>query len=109
MNETLKALYDSFYQPLDLTTEKQEIEACHWQLIEKLDKPERKLVLRIIDAKDRSAELQESWTGRSFCLSGCRGVKLSQWARHAATGCTRCPSSGRRSASRFRPPPRPQS
>lgn len=46
MNETLKALYDSFYQPLDLTTEKQEIEACHWQLIEKLDKPERKLVLR---------------------------------------------------------------
>ena len=30
MNETLKALYDSFYRkPLDLTTEKQEIEACH--------------------------------------------------------------------------------
>lgn len=29
MNETLKALYDSFYQPLDLTAEKQEIETCH--------------------------------------------------------------------------------
>ncbi|MBR5537722.1 MAG: hypothetical protein IKU58_07460 [Clostridia bacterium] len=57
MNETLKALYDSFYQPLDLTAEKQEIETCHQQLIEKLDKPERKLVLRIIDAKDRSTEL----------------------------------------------------
>ena len=57
MNETLKALYDSFYQPLDLTAEKQETEACHRQLIERLDKPERKLVLRIIDAKDRSAEL----------------------------------------------------
>ena len=57
MNETLKALYDSFYHPLDLTAEKQEIEACHRQLIERLDKPERKLVLRIIDAKDRSAEL----------------------------------------------------
>ena len=57
MNETLKALYDSFYQPLDLTVEKQEIETCHRQLIERLDKPERKLVLRIIDAKDRSAEL----------------------------------------------------
>lgn len=57
MNETLKALYDSFYQPLDLTAEKQEIEICHRQLIERLDKPERKLVLRIIDAKDRSAEL----------------------------------------------------
>lgn len=57
MNEALKALYDSFYQPLDLTAEKQEIETCHRQLIERLDKPERKLVLRIIDAKDRSAEL----------------------------------------------------
>ena len=57
MNETLKALYDSFYQPLDLTAEKQEVESCHRQLIEKLDKPERKPVLRIIDAKDRSAEL----------------------------------------------------
>ena len=57
MNETLKALYDSFYQPLDLTAEKQEIKDCHQQLIERLDKPERKLVLRIIDAKDRSVEL----------------------------------------------------
>ena len=57
MNETLKALYDSFYQPLDLTAEKQEIKDCHQQLIERLDKPERKLVLRIIDAKDRSTEL----------------------------------------------------
>lgn len=58
MNETLKALYDSFYQPLDLKAEKQEIETCHRQLIERLDKPERKLVLCIIDAKDRSAELR---------------------------------------------------
>lgn len=57
MNETLKVLYDSFYQPLELTEEKQEIKDCHQQLIERLDKPERKLVLRIIDAKDRSAEL----------------------------------------------------
>ena len=57
MNETLKALYDSFYQPLELAEEKQEINNCHRQLIERLDKPERKLVLRIIDAKDRSAEL----------------------------------------------------
>lgn len=57
MNETLKVLYDSFYQPLDLTTEKQEIETCRRQLIERLDKPECKLVLRIINAKGRSAEL----------------------------------------------------
>ena len=57
MNETLKALCDIFYQPLALTEEKQEIKDCHRQLIERLDKPERKLVLRIIDAKDRTAEL----------------------------------------------------
>ena len=57
MNETLKALYDSFYQPLELAEEKQEVKDCHRKLIERLDKPERKLVLRIIDAKDRSAEL----------------------------------------------------
>ena len=56
MNETLKALYDSFYQPLDLTAEKQEIETCHRQLIEALDKPERRLVLQIIDNKDQIAE-----------------------------------------------------
>ena len=29
-----------------------EVETCHRQLIERLDKPERKLVLRIIDAQD---------------------------------------------------------
>ena len=56
MNETLKALYDSFYQPLDLTAEKQEIETCHRQLIERLDKPERKLVLQIIDAQNLMIE-----------------------------------------------------
>lgn len=56
MNEILKALYDSFYQPLDSAKEKQEIKDCHWQLIERLDKPERKLVLRIIDCKNQIAE-----------------------------------------------------
>lgn len=56
MNETLKALYDSFYTPLKLAELKQEIESCHKQLIERLGKPERKLVLQIIDCKDHIAE-----------------------------------------------------
>ena len=56
MNETMKALYDSFYTLPLLSEETQEINDCHRQLIEKLDKPERKLVLRIIDAKDHIAE-----------------------------------------------------
>ena len=56
MNEQLKALYDSFYEPLPATRLKQEIEACHQALIAALDKPERRLVLQIIDAKDQIAE-----------------------------------------------------
>lgn len=49
MNETLKLLYDRFYTPLLLAEFEQEAETCHRQLIERLDKSERKLVLRIID------------------------------------------------------------
>ena len=56
MNEILKALYDSFYDKLPATQLKAEIERCHQELIEKLDKPERKLVLQIIDCKDQIAE-----------------------------------------------------
>ena len=56
MNEMLKALYDSFYEKLPATQLKAETERCHQELIEKLDKPERKLVLQIIDCKDQIAE-----------------------------------------------------
>ena len=56
MNEMLKALYDSFYEKLPATQLGAEIERCHQELIEKLDKPERKLVLQIIDCKDQIAE-----------------------------------------------------
>ena len=56
MNEMLKALYDSFYDKLPATQLKAEIERCHQELIEKLDTPERKLVLQIIDCKDQIAE-----------------------------------------------------
>ena len=56
MNELLKALYDSFYEKLPATQRKAEIERCHQELIEKLDKPERKLVLQIIDCKDQMAD-----------------------------------------------------
>ena len=56
MNELLKALYDIFYEKLPATQPKAEIERCHQELIEKLSKPERKLVLQIIDCKDQIAE-----------------------------------------------------
>ena len=56
MNKTLTALYDSFYTPPQAADTRAEIKAIHKQLILKLDKPERRLVLRLIDAKDRLAE-----------------------------------------------------
>ena len=56
MNETLRLLYDRFYTPLPMVESEQEVENCHRQLIERLDKPERKLVLRIIDAQNLMIE-----------------------------------------------------
>ena len=52
MNKPLKDLYDCFYTPPELPVQKREIEECHQALIEVLEKPERRLVLQIIDAKD---------------------------------------------------------
>ena len=55
-NELLKGLYDCFYTQPELPAQKQEIEECHHALSEVLGKPERRLVLQIIDAKDRIVE-----------------------------------------------------
>lgn len=52
----IKELYDCFYTPPELSAPRQEIEECHKALIEVLEKPERRLVLQIIDPKDRIAE-----------------------------------------------------
>ena len=51
-NELLKGLYNCFYTPPELSEQENEVEECHKALIEVLAKPERKLVLRIIDAQD---------------------------------------------------------
>ena len=56
MNDTLKLLYERFYTPLPLEEYEQEVETCHRQLIERLEKPERKLVLRIIDTQNHIIE-----------------------------------------------------
>lgn len=56
MNELLRALYDNFYELFPETELKKEDEGCHRQLIEALDKPERRLVFQIIDDKDQIAE-----------------------------------------------------
>ena len=56
MNDTLKQLYNRFYISLPMSEAEQEIEACHRQLIERLERPERKLVLRIMAAQSLIAE-----------------------------------------------------
>lgn len=48
----LEALYDCFYVPPDFQMQRQEMAECRQILAEVLGKPERKMVLQIIDAKD---------------------------------------------------------
>mgnify|MGYP007075840240 CR=1 FL=1 len=55
MNTILTALYSSFYTPPQAADTHAEIQVIHRQLILNLAKPERRLVLRLIDAKDRLA------------------------------------------------------
>ena len=52
----LKGLYNCFYAPPELSEQENEVEACHKALIAALEKPERKLVLRIIDAQNYITE-----------------------------------------------------
>ena len=49
MDETMKALYDSFYTPQKMAELKRAVEANRALLREKLPVSERKLVLRIVD------------------------------------------------------------
>lgn len=51
-NKLLKELYDYFYIRPELDEQENEVEECHKALIAALEKPERKLVLRIIDAQN---------------------------------------------------------
>ena len=56
MNELLKTLYWNLYIPYENQETEQELDDCHKKLVNALGKPERKLVLRIIDGKDRVAD-----------------------------------------------------
>ena len=56
MNKLLKDIYDCFYTPPEFSEQKQEVEECHQALIKALEKPERRLVLRIMDAQGLMAE-----------------------------------------------------
>ena len=55
-NKLLKELYDCFYVRPELDEQANEVEKCHKALIAALEKSERRLVLRIIDAQDSIRE-----------------------------------------------------
>ncbi|WP_169008024.1 DUF6809 family protein [Faecalispora jeddahensis] len=52
MQNILNELYNQYFQATPQPQLQKEIEKCHQALIRSLEKPERKLVLRIIDDKD---------------------------------------------------------
>ena len=56
MENLLRTLYWNLYKPFENQETEQELDDCHKQLVDVLGKPERKLVLRIIDGKDRLAD-----------------------------------------------------
>ncbi len=55
-NKLLKDLYDYFYVRPELDEQENEVDECHKALIAALEKPERRLVLRIMDAQSLMAE-----------------------------------------------------
>lgn len=50
--QLLRMLYECFYIRPEFDEQENEVRQCHKELIAALEKPERKLVLRIIDAQD---------------------------------------------------------
>ena len=76
-NKLLKELYDYFYVRPELDEQENEVEECHKALIEALANPERKLVLRIIDAQNLIIEQTslDSFTA-GFELAGRFSIEL---------------------------------
>ena len=95
----LKDLYDCFYTP-ELSAQKQEIEECHRALSEALGKLERRLVLQIIDAKDRIAEdtsIDSFIAG--FELAWKLAVELNHYENERSVSCRTAMGLGARFAS----------
>lgn len=66
MGDILNKLYDQLYTPPSQTKTEQEIDDCHRKLIEHLEKPERRLVLQIINCQDKITDVQSRdsfWCG----------------------------------------------
>lgn len=95
----LKDLYDCFCTPPELQTQKQEIDECHQALSKVLGKLERRLVLQIIDAKDRIAEETsiDSFIA-GFELAWKLSVELNHYENERSVSCQTAMGSGARFA-----------
>ena len=88
MKILLKDMYDCFYTPPEFSEQKQEVEECHQTLIQVLAKPERRLVLQIIDAKDRIVEdtsIDSFISG--FELAWRLSMELNQYEKERSVSC----------------------
>ena len=88
MKTLLKDMYDCFYTPPEFSEQKQEVEECHQTLIQVLEKPERRLVLQIIDAKDRIVEdtsIDSFISG--FELAWRLSMELNQYEKERSVSC----------------------
>ena len=84
----LRALYDCFYTRPRFDEQENEVEECHKALIEALAKPERKLVLRIIDAQNLIIEqtsLDSFITG--FELAWKLSIELNHYENEHSVSC----------------------
>ena len=97
----LKDLYDCFCTPSELQAQKQEIDECHQALSKVLGKLERRLVLQIIDAKDRIAEETsiDSFIA-GFELAWKLSVELNHYENERSVSCQTAMGSGARFASK---------
>ena len=97
MKTRLKTLYDCFYTPPKFSEQKQEVEECHQALIQVLEKPERRLVLRIMDAQSLMAEERSIDSFISgFELAWQLSMELNQFEKERSV--SRCTSSRRSGA-----------
>ena len=88
-----KDLYDCFYTLPEFSEQKQEVEECHQTLIKVLEKPERRLVLRIMDAQSLMAEERSIDSFISgFELAWQLSMELNQYEKERSV--SRCTAKG---------------
>ena len=103
MKTLLKNLYDCFYTPPEFSEQKREVEEYHQALIQVLEKSERRLVLRIMDAQSLMAEEHSIDSFISgFELAWQLSMELNQYEKERSV--SRC--TARRSARWCPMPPR---